>query len=174
MDSLAVAVKLKDDELHSLYVHTGVPAADAQAEAARKIADKYCASHKMIVLHDILVPPTETGRIRPMYYNTPILAILGAAHAASLDIVSVVSGNKIEVFDSNFEKYMAKLLSTTKLRGERMYSRPLGKASFDDIYQIVKDDELLDQTVSCLSVPPCGICAKCKNRQKYNIGVTAQ
>ncbi|BCS54056.1 hypothetical protein [Geobacter sp. SVR] len=170
IDSLALAIKCKDDELHSLHVHIGVPSSDAQAEAAEKIANEFCASHKVIEVHGLLTPPPEGGPLKPLSYNTPTLAMLGSSYAMIMGIVSVISGNRNERVNKDFEKYFTRMLQT-HVRDERVYSRPLGSLKLEDVYQIVKEHPLFPQTVSCLSYPPCGTCPKCQIRKNYGIDV---
>jgi 7-cyano-7-deazaguanine synthase in queuosine biosynthesis len=168
IDSLALATFLKDHELHSLHVHQGHPSSDAQALSAERIAAKYCVSHEVVELHGLRQNPKENGIVRAVAYQSPILSVIGSSFAFSKGIVSVVSGNRIEYLSEDFEPAFLKMMQT-HTKDERIFSRPLGKISFEDVYQIVKNDPLLPQTVSCLSLPRCGICLKCLNRTKFNI-----
>jgi 7-cyano-7-deazaguanine synthase in queuosine biosynthesis len=171
LDSLALAMILHaaGDELYSFHIHQGVASSDSQMASAQRIADKFCVSHKVVEIHGLLQSPDSTGGPRPIACQTVLLAMLGQAYANLMNVVSVVSGNRYERVTVEFEKHFNRSLKCVAKGNERVYSRPLGAIYESDVWDIIKDEPLAPQTVSCLAEPPCGTCFKCVERTKVGL-----
>lgn len=169
IESLCLAIKFKDDELHSLYVDFGFPSSPESKQSAQNIADKYCTSHTVITCDGLLRTREINGEIAPMIYQLPFLAIVGSSFASKIGVESVLSGNRFEKYSKDFERYFSLALATNTQEGGKVYQRPLGGLSKEQVIAIIGDDPLLAQTVSCNQSPKCGVCGKCRERIELGI-----
>ena len=180
LDSLACAMLLNQagHEVHSLYVDLGYPNDSVARVASALVASTYCADHEVVTVGNLPAmgmadPPTNIG-FRPVAYQPMLLHSLAVSLATNKGYSEVCAGVRNNAYvgyeyDTLLNAYLNKFQRLTGYGTVRL-SFPINQVNTDDwLYSIVKDSPILHQTVSCLSLPPCGACIKCLIRSKYAI-----
>ena len=166
IDSLALAILYHKSniELYSLYIDWGYPNNIALSNAASSIANMYCASHKVIQVHGLI-----DGFFVPKYQHCMIVSI-AISYAIRHGIQKIITGGNGTDNTSDFLTGFDIVIKANKHNKIPITVEwPLeGKYDPEQIYPLVKDSPLFYNTVSCLRNPVCGICHKCKRKNKLN------
>lgn len=169
-------------EIHSLYVDMGWRNLERAKVAAQKLADKYCASHKVLSVGDWAKEfPSLKGGVR---FQTLILHSFAMMYGSTIGAQFIASGVcygpvDLDAFPVNYNKMHAnfefdfdRTLETFKWHKTRpmvicpfAYFGPRGGQNA--IWEIVKHDPLWRETVSCNEAAPCKGCYKCQLRDTW-------
>jgi len=181
VDSLAAALILKNSghTLHSLHVQFDYPASASMVVAAKAIADAYCADQVVVTVAG-LVPwgmnapeATPTGRYRSVPNLQLVVSGIAASYATRNGYSYIANGVKNqEVWGNGFEPAISALIANhnhSQLKQPLLFMRPLSALDDAAVYALVAGNSVLNQTVSCLSSPPCGTCFKCLLRKSHNL-----
>lgn len=178
IDSLAVAMILSASghETHSLHVDFGYPSSAPEKVAAELIASTYCANHLNVSVSGLDAMGFDEAiepRYRPVQYQQLLLTTIGASHAQMNSIPYVVTGVRGNaIVGPNFRELFGEIVGQVNLKYLKPISlvHPLETVTTTDaLFSIIQNSPILHDTVSCLALPACGTCIKCKFRAKYGI-----
>ena len=163
-DSLAMAIQYKDQEVHSLHINLGFPNSEATEEAAYKIANYYCHTHKVITVDGLI-----DGSFVPRHHQI-LVTSMAISYATRNGITKIISGaNGICNTKDFLDAINAIIKSNQKHDDEIILEWPLeGFNSPEAIYPLVKDSPIFDKVVSCNRNPVCNICHKCRRFNKIH------
>jgi 7-cyano-7-deazaguanine synthase in queuosine biosynthesis len=170
VDTLAVAKMYKDQghEVHSLYISLGQENNKKASTAAKKIAKEYCASHHSVEVSGLA--PIVINGFLTMPFQMLTIFVIGACYARQIGCDYIASGNKKQVISDNFKQMFADYLRTSRITEPVIPMMPLAEyGSMKEVYDFVKDEPLLKQTVSCNHKELCKTCIKCIERQQLGI-----
>jgi len=175
IDTLAAAQMLKEQghELHSLFIGMGQPNQVLALIASKKIADAYCSSHFEFIIPgewSVSSPNAPAGGIS-IPYLTGVVFLMGCVYARKIGveyIVSAVKGTHVEAFKPTL---LALQKANSIIPVIIIPITPLENKSDAEVYEMVKNNPLLKETVSCAWSPPCGVCKKCLDRKAREIDV---
>ncbi len=180
-DSLATAILLSRDghDLHSFTVDVGQPEHAKGNGIAKKIADKYCASHHVFrATTGPYLAETFNLPVGWRYVTIPYKALvvwsLGAMYASSIGAAAVASGMRADIFPEEFPETLKAMFELSrKVRDPVEVIVPLNgykgrQGELNEyIWGIVKDDPLWKETSHCEAYPPCGACYGCRLRAEW-------
>ena len=179
--SLAVAKSLHDQghEVHSVYVNFGLTISSYESISASAIANKYCVDHQeleLIGLYDSYVDAV---------FFPYLISLVSSSYAGKLSMTDVITNvitghyNLSPTFETTFNDSLTTFNVFNNLNEkEFLYNKQfqtisnsiLGLNSLQQVYDMIKTDDLFSQTISCTtSNSPCGICEKCVSKNQLNL-----
>ena len=158
-------------ELHSLYVPLSKLSNRAQERAARKTAKLFCKTHKVTKKVDNWICGLGSGQKTVAYPHTLTYAhFMGAMYAAHLGIDFILTGLRPEDVRSNFLDELSDLMGASSMTPKPLFVDPYMHPEMYDVEEDAATTHLdLGHTHSCFNNKPCGVCSKCKRRERLGI-----
>ena len=187
-DALSALHLIKDKyEIHSLYIDAHLPNRIRAIPVAEKIAEECnCKTHKVWDIGECAIE--EARYINPKWHkieeingkktnhviNIPFQGIvfysLGSVYAANLDTDIVIAGSKADIKSEVLGQLFNKWHEIMRMGNTINFILPAYHLEELQIKQLIGlYKNLKDYTVSCSHETACGICHKCKKKQKMKI-----
>lgn len=167
-DSLAAVMTLRKTrgyEIYSLFVRLGHANDDRAAAMAKKIADKYCDSHTELAIPGLIPSPTKNGTQFGFPHQALLLHAYAAAWAGCRGIYAVASGQNGA--RELREGIRAAFEGVRSLREPPVLLTPVWGIGPDRTFEIINNDPLWRETVTCNHEPACNKCRKCLLRAEW-------
>jgi 7-cyano-7-deazaguanine synthase in queuosine biosynthesis len=168
-DSLAAAILMSRAgwSLASLHVDAGQRNAGVAAPMAARIAQAHCVSHDTVLIRPSRSWVLEQHGRAFLAHQGAVLASIAAAHAAALGIDRVFSGIRKDSQHSTYPTAVQNLIEASRMTAHARFELPLWDYTNEQVYQIIKDDPLWKETVTCNTYPPCNSCPRCHMRAEW-------
>jgi hypothetical protein len=185
MDTLAVAKTLRaehpNDYIRSLMICMGLPNESRARLAARAITREYCDAHdELHFLHGTggkaeMGMPLVGNLFGVPFYSLLVMSI-GMSYGMRRSFQFVVTGMKTDAAGPGYMEAFQHILGASKPTmgaptPPPKLLTPLMGVRNEVIHDIIKDDPLLNQTVSCNRAEPCGVCGKCELRIRLGVAL---
>lgn len=161
--------------LHSLLLDFNQPNRNRAQLAAQTTGSLYCADHRVVKYDcDFGVFSPATGNFALPMHGL-FLLLVGVQYAISKSIGAVVSGFDGRTYTSELINQLHDFMAQNTFRSiEIAFLTPFKDQKEDTLLKeyVTQLQIPLDDTVSCGSLAPCGVCQACQRR--IALGLTPQ